>query len=86
MQRVSQQHHGSLISTTSTLLYPRHIHVSLRRNGVNIFAVSKEELKSGRAVAANNDTRFISREAEMFLAGLLEGLPDGMAVLLSRLT
>ncbi|EKM82464.1 hypothetical protein AGABI1DRAFT_111081 [Agaricus bisporus var. burnettii JB137-S8] len=58
-----------------------HIHVSLRRNGVNIFAVSKEELKSGRADAANNDTRFISREAEMFLAGLLEGLPDVMPML-----
>lgn len=57
----------------------------MRRDGKNIFAVSKEELETGRADAANNDTRFISREAEMFLAGVLEGLPDGMTLLLSLL-
>lgn len=58
--------------------YSRHTHVSLRNeSGKNIFAVSGDELRSGRSGAANGDTKFISREAEMFLAGVLEGLPDG---------
>lgn len=35
------------------------------------------DLESGRKDAANDDTKYISREAEMFLAGVLEGLPDG---------
>lgn len=56
----------------------RHTHVSLRdKNGGNIFSVSKEQLRAGRSGAANEDTRFISHQAEMFLAGLLDGLPDG---------
>ncbi|KAH6894970.1 glutamine synthetase [Coprinopsis sp. MPI-PUGE-AT-0042] len=56
----------SLISSQS------HVHVSLRNpEGQNIFAVSKEELKTGREGAANEDTRFISQEAEWFLAGLV---------------
>lgn len=47
-------------------------------NGRNIFAVSDEELKSGgRKGAAYEDIKYLSQEAEWFLAGLLEGLPDG---------
>ena len=56
-----------------------HIHVSLRnREGRNIFAVSDNELKSGRVNAANDDTKFISQEAEWFLAGVLDGIADGI--------
>lgn len=56
-----------------------HIHVSLRNaEGRNLFAVSQEELKTGREGAVNEDTRFISQEAEWFLAGVLDGLPDIM--------
>ena len=56
----------------------RHIHVSLRDSaGNNVFAVSDAELKTGRVSAANDATKFISQEAEWFLAGILDGLPDG---------
>jgi len=56
----------------------RHIHVSVRDNdGGNIFAVGKEDLKEGRPDAAFKDTRWISAEAESFLAGILEGIADG---------
>ena len=56
-----------------------HIHVSLRnKEGRNIFAVSDSELKSGRINAANDDTKFISQEAEWFLAGVLDGIADGI--------
>lgn len=56
----------------------RHIHVSLKNaHGKNIFAVSEEELKNGRAGAVNEETKFISQEGEWFLAGVLDGLPDG---------
>ena len=56
-----------------------HIHVSLRnKEGRNIFAVSDSELKSGRVNAANDDTKFISQEAEWFLAGVLDGIADGI--------
>ena len=56
-----------------------HIHVSLRnKEGRNIFAVKESELKSGRVDAANNDTKFISQEAEWFLAGVLDGIADGI--------
>lgn len=59
-----------------------HIHVSLRdSNGKGLFAVSEEELKMGRQGAANDDTKFISQEAEWFLAGILDGLPDIMPLL-----
>lgn len=52
--------------------------MSLRdSNGNNIFAVSDDELKTGRQGAANEETKFISQEAEWFLAGILDGLPDG---------
>ena len=55
-----------------------HIHVSLRnKEGRNIFAVLESELKSGRVNAANDDTKFISQEAEWFLAGVLDGIADG---------
>ena len=54
-----------------------HIHVSLRdTNGKSLFAVPESEAKSGRSDAANEETRFISQEAEWFLAGVLDGLPD----------
>jgi len=59
-----------------------HIHVSLRdANGKPTFAVSESEAKAGRQGAANQDTRFISQEAEWFLAGVLVGLPDIMPAL-----
>ena len=59
-----------------------HIHVSLRdSNGKNIFAVADSELKTGRQGAANDDVKFFSQEGEWFLAGLLEGLPDGKLTL-----
>ncbi|EPQ58286.1 glutamine synthetase/guanido kinase [Gloeophyllum trabeum ATCC 11539] len=54
-----------------------HIHVSLRtEDGSNAFAVSDEELKTGRAGAAYEDTKFISQTAEWFLAGILDGISD----------
>ncbi|KIJ41255.1 hypothetical protein M422DRAFT_209374 [Sphaerobolus stellatus SS14] len=59
-----------------------HIHVSIRsQDGKNIFAVKDSELKHGREGAANEDTKFLSKEAEEFLAGILDGLPDGMPML-----
>jgi hypothetical protein len=58
-----------------------HIHVSIRdKTGRNIFAVTEEEKKAGgREGAAFDDTKYLSQEAEWFLAGLLEGLSDGMS-------
>lgn len=58
-----------------------HIHVSLREGDKSLFAVSDEELKTGRQGAAYNDTKFISQEGEWFLAGILDGLPDIMPML-----
>ena len=56
----------------------RHIHVSLRdANGKSVFALSDADLKNGRTNAQYEDTKFISQEAEWFLAGVLDGLPDG---------
>jgi len=56
----------------------RHIHVSLRdKTGKNIFAVSESELSTGRAGAANDDTKFLSQEGEHFLAGVLDAIADG---------
>ena len=56
----------------------RHIHVSMQdEDGRNIFAVSDEELKAGgRKGAEYVDVKYLSQEAEWFLGGLLEGLPD----------
>jgi glutamine synthetase len=52
--------------------------VSLRnKEGHNSFAVSDSDLLQGRRGASYEDTRFISEEAEYFLAGVLEGLADG---------
>jgi len=54
-----------------------HIHVSLKtKDGKNLFAVDDDDLQEGRKDAQYKDTRFISQEAEWFLAGLLDGLPD----------
>ncbi|KZT71303.1 glutamine synthetase/guanido kinase [Daedalea quercina L-15889] len=59
-----------------------HIHVSLRdENGKSLFAVSEAEMKTGRANAAYEDTKFLSQEGEWFLAGILDGLPDVMPAL-----
>lgn len=56
-----------------------HVHVSLRdKNGRNIFAVSDSELVGGRIGASYDDTKFISQEAEWFLAGILDGIADVM--------
>lgn len=63
-----------------------HIHVSIRdKSGRNIFAVTEEEkANGGREGAAFDDTKYISQEAEWFLAGLLEGLSDGKSAVWSR--
>ena len=46
--------------------------------GKNIFAISDAEIKAGgRKNAANDETKYLSQEGEWFLAGVLEGLPDG---------
>ncbi|KDQ12252.1 hypothetical protein BOTBODRAFT_419087 [Botryobasidium botryosum FD-172 SS1] len=60
-----------------------HIHVSLRdSNGRNVFALSEDEVAAGgRADAKYKDLRMISQEAEWFLGGVLEGLPDIMPML-----
>ncbi|KAG8996930.1 hypothetical protein FRB94_011029 [Tulasnella sp. JGI-2019a] len=60
-----------------------HIHVSLRNeDGKNIFALSEEQIKAGgRKNAANDDTKWISQEAEHFLAGILDGLVDVVPLL-----
>ncbi|KAJ6502387.1 hypothetical protein C8R45DRAFT_818860 [Mycena sanguinolenta] len=59
-----------------------HIHVSLRdASDRNVFAVSDSELASGRADAAYEDTKFMSGEAESFLAGVLDGIADVMPLL-----
>ncbi|KAH8827026.1 hypothetical protein DL96DRAFT_1605208 [Flagelloscypha sp. PMI_526] len=59
-----------------------HIHVSLRDGqGKNIFAVSNDQLSSGRENAAFGDTRFLSQEGEWFLAGILDGIADVMPML-----
>ncbi|KAF9265578.1 glutamine synthetase/guanido kinase [Marasmius fiardii PR-910] len=57
-----------------------HIHVSLRdRSGKNVFAVNEKD--GPRKDAANDDTRFISKEGEHFLAGVLDGIADVMPML-----
>lgn len=43
-----------------------------------MFAVSDEEAANGgRKDAAFEDAKYLSQEGEWFLAGLLEGMPDG---------
>ena len=63
-----------------------HIHVSLQdESGRNIFGITKEELAAGgRKGAANDITKFISQEAEWFLAGLIDGLADGTSTAFGR--
>jgi len=59
-----------------------HVHVSLRdTGGNNVFAVADSELSIGRSGAANEDTAFMSREGEWFLAGVLDGIADVMPML-----
>lgn len=59
-----------------------HIHVSLRdSNGKNIFALPGSETGKGRDGAKYDDTKFISEVAEQFLAGILDGLPDVLPLL-----
>ena len=59
----------------------RHVHVSLRdKSGRNIFGLTDEQMKAGgRKDASSKDVQFISQEAEWFLAGLLDGLSDGVS-------
>ena len=45
--------------------------------GRNVFAVNAGCATSGRSDAAYEDTKFLSKVGEYFLAGLLDGLPDG---------
>ena len=47
--------------------------------GKKYIAMSESELKIGRINAANDDTKFISQEAEWFLAGVLDGIADGIS-------
>lgn len=49
-------------------------------SGKNVFAIKDSELKTGREGAAYEDTKFMSQEGEWFLAGVLEGLPDGASL------
>ncbi|KAH7926624.1 glutamine synthetase/guanido kinase [Leucogyrophana mollusca] len=59
-----------------------HVHVSLKAlDGRNLFAVDESELRNGRPQSANDDTRFLSKEGEYFLAGVLDGLADVMPML-----
>ncbi|EJU05361.1 glutamine synthetase/guanido kinase [Dacryopinax primogenitus] len=56
-----------------------HIHVSLRDvDGKNIFSWQSKE---PRRDAANPDVQFLSKEGECFLAGVLDGLPDVIPML-----
>jgi len=59
-----------------------HVHVSLRsKDGKNIFAVDDSEMKEGRKGAKFDDTKFMSKEGEHFLAGILDGLTDVVPML-----
>ncbi|KAI9057918.1 glutamine synthetase/guanido kinase [Trametes sanguinea] len=59
-----------------------HIHVSLRdAEGKSLFALPEDQLKTGRSDAQYEDTKFLSQEGEWFLAGVLDGLPDVMPML-----
>lgn len=66
------------------LISSSHIHVSIRdETGRNIFAVTEDEEKNGgRKGAAFEDTKYLSQEAEWFLAGVLTGLSDGQPLYL----
>ncbi|TFK63231.1 glutamine synthetase/guanido kinase [Pluteus cervinus] len=59
-----------------------HIHVSLRNSeGSNIFGLADHQVKGGRESAAYHDTRFMTKEGEMFLAGVLDGIADVVPML-----
>lgn len=61
-----------------------HVHISLRdpKTQTNVFSVTEEEFASGgRKDAKYDDLKFVSRECEHFLAGVLEGLEDVMPLL-----
>ncbi|CCF52161.1 hypothetical protein NDA11_003190 [Ustilago hordei] len=62
-----------------------HIHVSLcdPKTGRNMFALSKEEqiAQQGRKEAKYEDVKYLSQQAEWFLAGVMTGLPDIMPLL-----
>ncbi|PFH51734.1 hypothetical protein AMATHDRAFT_141939 [Amanita thiersii Skay4041] len=59
-----------------------HVHVSLKDNsGKNLFAIPGDDIANSRADAANDDTKYISQEAEWFLAGILDGIADVMPML-----
>jgi glutamine synthetase len=45
-----------------------------------LFALSGTEAKSGREDAAFEDTKYVSKQAENFLAGILDGIADGELV------
>lgn len=56
-----------------------HIHVSLQdKNGRNIFGL---EDGKAREDAKWDDLKYVSKELEHFLAGVLQGLPDVMPCL-----
>jgi glutamine synthetase len=56
-----------------------HVHVSLRdaKTGRNVFSVSDEDVKNGGRKDVEYELRYISKECEWFIAGVLDGLPDG---------
>lgn len=57
----------------------RHVHVSLRDNtGTNVFSLAEVDGKDGRKDAQYEDTRYLSQEGEWFLAGILDGIADGL--------
>ncbi|KAG2114350.1 uncharacterized protein F5147DRAFT_23852 [Suillus discolor] len=59
-----------------------HVHVSLKdKEGRNAFSLSEADRDHGRANAAFEDTRYLSQIGEHFLAGVLDGLPDVMPML-----
>ncbi|KAG2124611.1 hypothetical protein DEU56DRAFT_827098 [Suillus clintonianus] len=59
-----------------------HIHVSLKDGeGHNVFSLSNVDRDRGRVNAAFEDTRYLSELGEYFLAGVLDGLPDVMPML-----
>lgn len=73
--------------TLSHDIHFSHIHISLRgKDGQNGFALAEADRKNGRANATYEDTRWISQEAEWFLAGLLGGLMDSKLATIYVLT
>ncbi|KAL7283602.1 hypothetical protein ACG7TL_003037 [Trametes sanguinea] len=50
-------------------------------DGKSLFALGEDQLKTGRSDAQYEDTKFLSQEGEWFLAGVLDGLPDVMPML-----